>query len=75
MAHLSNAHCVVYRPAQHLEVQRTVHPHYLGVTAGDQQGQERECRGCVGLILLPDEMREDMPLQMVDIHQRLVYGQ
>lgn len=56
-------------------MQRTVHPHYLGVTARDQQSQERELRTAVLLALLPDEMREDMPLQMVDIHQRLVYGQ
>ena len=65
---------VVDGRADDLHFERRVHLYDLGVTAAHQQAEERK----VGVGELPvgeiEEVREDVSLQMVDLHHRDVAG-
>ena len=69
------AHGVVDGLPQDFVLQGAVHLDDLRVAAGDQQAQVREGRLVHGLVRLPDEIRQDMALQVVHHHHRDVQRQ
>ena len=61
---------VVDRRADDLHIERRIHAYDLRMPAADQQAEEREAgmgQFAVGQV---DEVREDMPLQVVDLDHR-----
>ena len=65
---------VVDRRADDLHVERTVHFYDLGMSSADQQAEERKVgvrKLSVGQV---QKVGEDVPLQMIDLHQRNVVG-
>ena len=63
-----------YVRADDLHVERTVHFYDLGMSSADQQAEERKVgvrKLSVGQV---QKVGEDVPLQMIDLHQRNVVG-
>ena len=60
--------------AQDVVGQRAVHPHNLGIAAGNQQAQVRERWLPHGHAFLPYKTGQDVPLQMIDHHHGNVQG-
>ena len=61
-------HRIVDRLSQDLVFQRACHLDYLRVTAGNEKTEVREGGLVHGLVGLPDEIRQDMALQVIHHH-------
>ena len=67
-------HSVIDGLTENLIFKRAVHTYNLRVTSRNQQTEIRELRLTVFPVILLDEVRQNMSLEMVHLDQRLVQG-
>mgnify|MGYP007028670716 CR=1 FL=1 len=68
----SLARRIVYRGAHDFHLKRSRHLYDLGMPSRYEQTQERKRRMRNRLARNIDEMRQNMPLQMIDLHERYI---